>query len=166
MLGANANFEGYLRDELLAKSAQPVVWGIDEADHIFDRSYRDDVFGLFRSWHNERSLEPNGPWQRLTLILTYSAEAHLYIANLNQSPFNVGTRVVLDDFNLEQIAELNARYEHPLNEETDLARLTALVGGHPYLIRNCLDEAKKARMEHRRYRSRGGSRPRTICQSS
>lgn len=146
-LGPNANFEGYLRDELLAKTTGHVVWAIDEADHIFGRPYCDSVFGLFRSWYNERALEPSGPWRHFTLILTYSTEAHLYIADLHQSPFNVGTRVVLDDFTPEQVAELNKRYEQPLSDSRDLDRLYALVGGHPFLIRRCLQEARENELD-------------------
>ena len=67
------------------------------------------MFGLFRSWHNERSLNPDGPWGRLTLAIVYATEAHLFITDLNQSPFNVGTRLTLEDFTFEQVAELNGR---------------------------------------------------------
>src|SRR5260370_17683853 len=65
------------------------------------------LFALFRSWHNERALDPSGPWSRLTLAIAYSTEVHLFITDLDQSPFNVGTRLTLDDFTLDQTAELN-----------------------------------------------------------
>ena len=89
------------------------------------------VFGLFRSWHNERALDPQGPWGRFTLAIAYATEAHLFITDLNQSPFNVGTRLALADFTLEQVAELNWRYGSPLRGEPELAGFVHLAGGHP-----------------------------------
>jgi DNA-binding SARP family transcriptional activator len=141
-LSANENFDGYLQDVVLAKSAIPLVWCIDEADRIFDRDYRGSVFGLFRSWHNARAEEPDSLWNRFLLVMTYSTEARLFIPDLHQSPFNVGTRVTLEDFTPEQVRELNVRHESPLRTEAEIARLYRLVGGHPYLVRLCLYEMK------------------------
>ena len=72
------------------------------------------MFGLFRSWNNERLLDPSGSWSRFTLVIAYATEAHLFITDVNQSPFNVGTRLTLEDFTREQVAELNRRYGSPL----------------------------------------------------
>src|SRR5206468_9769560 len=103
------------RSPLASNHSPSLVWGLDEVDRLFNCPFSDVVFGLFRSWHNERSLNPEGPWGRLTLAIAYATEAHLFITDLNQSPFNVGTRLTLDDFTLEQVAELNRRYGSPLS---------------------------------------------------
>jgi hypothetical protein len=68
----------------------------------------------------------------------YATEAHLFIADLNQSPFNVGTRLQLEDFTIEQVAELNRRYGSPLPESAAVQRYFNLVGGNPYLVRRGL----------------------------
>jgi hypothetical protein len=115
-----------------------VVWGLDEADRLFGRAYCGEVFGLFRAWHNERSLNPEGPWSRLTVAIAYATEAHLFITDLNQSPFNVGTRLTLDDFTPADVEELNRRYGSPLRDAAESARFHALVAGHPYLVRRGL----------------------------
>jgi hypothetical protein len=94
---------------------------------------------MFRSWHNARSLNPEGPWSNLTLAIAYATEAHLFITDLNQSPFNVGTRLALDDFSDTEVSELNRRYGSPLKTDADLARFCALVGGNPYLVRRGLN---------------------------
>jgi hypothetical protein len=78
----------------------------------------------------------------LTLLLTYSTEANLFIPNLYQSPFNVGTEVLVRDFTSEQVEELHARYGHPLPDTDAQKRLYDLVGGHPYLVRRSLHEIK------------------------
>jgi hypothetical protein len=139
--GPNPNFRRYLRREVLEKLASPLVWGLDEVDRLFACPFGTEIFGLFRSWHDERALEAGGgPWERLTLAVAYSTEAHLFITDVNQSPFNVGTRLTLDDFTAEQVAHLNYLYGAPLKDAGELGRYGALVGGHPYLVRLGLHE--------------------------
>lgn len=128
----NMNFENYLRRRVLPNT-KTLVWGLDEVDRLFAYSYSGDIFGLFRSWHNLRSLEPAGPWGGFTLALAYATEAHLFIKDLNQSPFNVGTRLSLQDFTLAQVSELNGRYGSPLPNAAVSSYFNVL-GGHPYLV--------------------------------
>jgi hypothetical protein len=134
------NFERYIRREVLEKISTPLVWGLDEVDRLFACPYASEVFGLFRTWHNERAVDPTAPWGRLTLAIVYATEAHLFITDQNQSPFNVGTRLELKDFSIEQVGELNARYGSPLSAGDELARYFQLVGGHPYLVRRGFHE--------------------------
>ena len=138
--GPNVNFERYIRREVLAKLNAPLVWGLDEVDRLFVCSYGSEVFGLFRSWHNERALDPAGPWAALTLAIAYATEAHLFITDMNQSPFNIGTRLALEDFWPNQVEELNARYGSPLKTADELKRFIELVNGHPFLVRRGLHE--------------------------
>jgi hypothetical protein len=139
-LSPGVNFERYLRRAVFSKIEAPMVWGMDEVDRLFTCDYGSEVFGLFRSWHNERALDPAGQWRRFTLAIAYATEAHLFITDLNQSPFNVGTRLQLEDFSFEQLAELNRRYGSPLRDKAEVARYFRLVGGHPYLVRRGLHE--------------------------
>jgi serine/threonine protein kinase len=132
------NFERYVRRQALEPFPQPLVWGLDEVDRLFRCDFAGDVFGLFRSWHNERSLNPARPWSRLTLAIAYATEAHLFITDVNQSPFNVGVRLALEDFTVGQVEELNDRHGRPLSHGSDVTRFHLLVGGHPYLVRRGL----------------------------
>jgi DNA-binding SARP family transcriptional activator len=59
--GANASFRRYLRRHVLATISTPIVWGLDQVDRLFPFDYSGEVFALFRSWHNERVLDPAGP---------------------------------------------------------------------------------------------------------
>ncbi len=138
-LGPSMNFTRYVRREVLGSDEAALVWGLDEVDRLFTCEFGSEVFGLFRSWHNARSLDPAGPWPRLTLAMAYATEAHLFITDVHQSPFNVGTRLALEDFTLDQVVELNRRYGSPLSE-ADAERFFQLVGGHPYLARCGLHE--------------------------
>jgi len=132
------NFEYFLRD-LLQADPTPLVWFMDEADKVFTAAFSTDFFGLVRSWHNDRAAEPGGPLQRLTIVIAYATEAHLFISDLNQSPFNVGERVSLDDFTVEQVLRLNDLYGGPIGTRADIERLHGLLAGQPYLTRTALD---------------------------
>lgn len=136
------NLQRYLRREVLAQSPTPLVWAMDEVDRLYACPFGSEVFGLFRSWHNARALDPGGTWSRLTLAIAYATEAHLFITDPNQSPFNVGLKVSLQDFNWEQVADLNDRYGAPLRHEAELDRFVRLVGGQPYLVRRGLHEMR------------------------
>jgi DNA-binding winged helix-turn-helix (wHTH) protein len=131
----NLNFERYWQSHVLAHISLPVLWGLDEVDRLFTRPFAGEVFGLFRSWHNARALDPQGLWENLTLAIAYATEAHLFISDLNQSPFNVGTRLLLEDFTIQEVAELNRRYGSPLREAREVEAYFRLVGGNPYLVR-------------------------------
>ncbi len=136
----NLKFERFLRRCVLPAGKEPLVWGLDEVDRLFTVPFGQDVFALFRSWHNERSLDPTGPWGQLTLAMAHATEAHLFITDLNQSPFNVGTRLTMEDFTPQQIAGLNRRYDSPLKDTDEIDRFCNLLGGHPYLVRRGLHE--------------------------
>jgi DNA-binding winged helix-turn-helix (wHTH) protein len=142
----NFNFEVYLQRHALGASPAPIVWGLDEVDRLFSRPFASEVFGLFRSWHNARSLDPEGPWRRLTLVMAYATEAHIFITDLNQSPFNVGTRLALEDFTPGQVADLNLRYGAPLRTDGEVKRYFGLVGGNPYLTQRGLHEMAQRRL--------------------
>ena len=138
--GPNRNFERFIQREVLDKVPGFLVWGLDEVDRLFTCAYGSEVFGLFRSWHNERSFDPDGSWKKLTMAISYATEAHLFISDLNQSPFNVGTRLTLSDFEFDEVAELNQRYGSPLHGMSELMRFYGLLSGHPYLVRRGLNE--------------------------
>ncbi|MBI1760302.1 MAG: AAA-like domain-containing protein [Acidobacteria bacterium] len=139
--GPSPNFERFLRREVLPQlGGAPLVWGLDEVDRLFTCTFGSEVFGLFRSWHNARALNPAAPWRQLTLAIAYATEAHLFITDMNQSPFNVGTRLEVRDFDLEQVAQLNRHYGNPLQSATELERFYRVLSGHPYLVRRGLHE--------------------------
>ena len=50
----------------------------------------------------------------------------------------MGTRLVLTDFTLEQVRELNQRYGSPLRSEGELEFFFTLVGGQPFLTQRGL----------------------------
>jgi hypothetical protein len=138
--GPNLNFERLVRRLVTEQRGRGLFWGLDEVDRLFGSSFGGQVFAMFRSWYNRRALDPDGPWDSLVLALVCATEAHLYITDLNQSPFNVGTQVALEDFSLEQVIDLNRRYGNPLEGRNELARFHQLFDGQPYLTRHALHQ--------------------------
>ncbi|MGH9939282.1 MAG: AAA-like domain-containing protein, partial [Blastocatellia bacterium] len=135
-LGAKASLTKFIEKAILADAESPILFFLDEADLIFNYGYRDHFFSLIRGWHNLRATNEN--WTRLSLIVAHSTEPHLWIQDINQSPFNVGFPIRLDDFDEAQVTELNERHGRKLETTDDVKELMKLLGGQPYLIRQAL----------------------------
>jgi hypothetical protein len=135
-LGHVQKTTNYLQRHLLneIKDVQ-ILLAMDEVERMFASPFRSDFFSMLRSWHNNRAR--GGDWTRLNMALVTSTEPYQFIADLNQSPFNVGQVVELVDFTLEQVSELNHRHHRPLTEP-QVKQLIDLLGGHPYLTRRAL----------------------------
>lgn len=125
----------YVSRYLLKALDKPLVLAMDEVECTFDTNFRSDFFGMLRVWHNRRATDPL--WKQLDLALVTSTEPYQLIENLNQSPFNVGRIIELNDFAYEHVEDLNQRHGNPFTA-TDLQALMDLVNGHPYLVRKAL----------------------------
>ncbi|MGH9754902.1 MAG: AAA-like domain-containing protein [Blastocatellia bacterium] len=135
-LGAKSSLTKFIEKAILADAASPILFFLDEADLIFKYDYRDHFFSLIRGWHNLRATNEN--WTRLNLIVAHSTEPYLWIQDINQSPFNVGFPIRLDDFDEAQVTELNERHGGVLKTAGEIEELMKLLGGQPYLIRQAL----------------------------
>lgn len=131
-LPASRKLTKLLERHVLSDTNVPVLLAMDEIDRLQVTDFRSDFFGLVRSWHNMRASRPH--WDKLSVIMAISTEPYLLIADLNQSPFNVGEILYLQDFDKKQVADLNLRYETPLTD-AELPELMELLNGHPYLTR-------------------------------
>lgn len=135
-LGHVQKTTNYLQRHLLKEMRDvQILLAMDEVERMFASPFRSDFFSMLRSWHNNRAR--GGDWMRFNLALVTSTEPYQFIADLNQSPFNVGQVVELVDFNLEQVADLNRRHHSPLTD-AQVKQLFDLLGGHPYLTRRAL----------------------------
>ncbi|MFN5516564.1 MAG: AAA-like domain-containing protein [Cyanobacteriota bacterium] len=135
IFGANDNSTDYFEKYLLQEDSSPLILAIDDFDRIFQ--YPDietDLCGLLRGWHE--SSKTKKKWEKLRLIIVHSQESYAQ-RDINQSPFNVGLPIELEEFTSSQVEELVRR--HGLNwQASDIQQLMSLIGGHPYLVRSAL----------------------------
>lgn len=136
--GAKANLTRFM-DRYVLPDGKPILLLLDEVDLVFEhRACSLDLFSMLRSWHNKRAEDLKGRWPHLGLVIAHATDPTLWIGpDRDQSPFNVGLRLLMEDFETEQVAELNRRYETPL-EAGEVTDLMDLVGGHPFLVRLAL----------------------------
>lgn len=135
--GPNRRLSVILR-QLLADRPEPLVLAIDRADAILSCNFRDDFFGLLRSWAEDT----REPWPRLRLLLAISATPMRLTENPCNSPFSgLSDAIELGELDAAQIQHLAERYRLPWDGTADLPRLLGLVGGHPYLIRLVMHDA-------------------------
>ena len=142
-LGNNQKCDRYVGRYLLKELNKPLVLAIDETERIFEADFSSDFFGMLRSWHNRR--RPAAVWKQLDLVLVTSTEPYQFIDNLNQSPFNVGTKIGLSEFIPEQVTYLNRLHGNVLTPKQENT-LYALLGGHPFLTRKALYLVANKRM--------------------
>lgn len=125
----------YMEEKVFAHVGQPLLLAIDEAERVFETKFRSDFFGMLRSWHNNRAYQ--GQWKSLDIALVTSTEPYQFVEDLNQSPFNVGEIIEVQDFTDKQVVELNNRHGSPL-VMSEIEQLMHLLEGHPYLTRKAL----------------------------
>ncbi len=135
-LGFKVSCTTYLQGYILGQLDSPLVITLDEVNRLFKYpQVAREFLPLLRFWHEEANNVP--VWQKLRLIVTHSTEIYLSL-NLNQSPFNVGLSLRLNEFNWSQVHELAKRYgldRDEFNIEIEqIKSLAQIVNGHPYLI--------------------------------
>jgi len=134
-LGPQDKLTYLMENYVLSESDAPIVLAMDEVDRLLQTPFHNDFFALVRSWHNSRALDDQ--WNKFNIVMVISTEPYLLIADANQSPFNVGLKLYLKDFNEAQVRDLNRRHGSPV-KEGDFPQLMELLSGHPYLTRKAL----------------------------
>lgn len=121
-----------IEDHILPQFEAPIVFALDEADALLTTQFYQHFFGLLRSWHNRRAMSLE--WEKFNIALVISTEPYLLIDDINQSPFNVGLKLTLSDFDRTQFEKLNVQHGTPL-DETAITQAFSLLNGQPYLTR-------------------------------
>ncbi len=139
VFGSSYNCTDYFENYLLAEIESPVVLALDNVDVVFNYpEIATDFFGLLRAWY-EKAKYGNGNsdiWKKLRLVVVHSTEVYIPL-NINQSPFNVGLSIELQEFSREQVQDLATRHELDWRRE-EVEQLMGLVGGNPYLVQVAL----------------------------
>lgn len=130
-------FEKYL---LPGDSA--VAIALDEIDRLF--AYGEiagEFLGMLRTWHEDAKTKPL--WRQLRLLMLHT-QVYTQL-NINQSPFNAGTEIKLIDFTSEQVESLSRQYKLAW-KQTEVKQVMAMVGGHPYLIKQAIQVVSRQDM--------------------
>jgi hypothetical protein len=134
----------FFRELLLAKTTRPVVIFVDEIDTTLNLSFAADFFAAIRSCFNARADDPE--LRRLNFVLLGVATPTDLIADHKRTPFNIGTRVDLADFQRDQALPLaEGLGRESAGREEALDRILFWTDGHPYLTQKvCLLAAESS----------------------
>lgn len=140
-------FVRFLVDELLEHVPDPIIIFVDEIDTTLSLSFSDDYFAAIRALYNARAnhLELS----RLNFVLLGVASPSDLIKDVSRTPFNIGTRIELTDFQPEEAAPLAVGLAPDRDAAKQLLKQVLFwTGGHPYLTQTaCRRVAKWASEE-------------------
>ncbi|MEM7534249.1 MAG: AAA-like domain-containing protein [Chloroflexota bacterium] len=126
-------FHHFFSDVVLTELDGPVVIFIDEIDFTIQLDFSDDFFAAIRGLHNDRAKNP--AFERLTFVLLGTASPTDLIKERTRTPFNIGTRIILEDFSAQDATVLEDGLEKkfPHRGEQLFAQVYTWTNGHPYL---------------------------------
>ena len=135
-LGANTNCTKYVEKFFLNGADSPLVIAIDNFDYVFQYpNIEADFCGLLRGWFEKAN--NSKVWGKLRQIIVYSSESST-VLNINQSPFNVGLPIELDELDISEVLALALAYKLPWTI-AEVKKLTDAIGGHPELVQKAID---------------------------
>lgn len=125
-------FTRFLREVVLAERSERLVIFVDEIDTTLRLDFTDDFFTAIRFLYQHRAAEP--ALERLSFVLIGVATPGDLIKDVARTPFNIGHRIDLTDFTLDEASRLT---EHLPMVGTAAKEVVGWVlrwtGGHPYL---------------------------------
>lgn len=132
-IGPVLRFFGAVESIVLPSKSGPFVIFIDEVDFVLALPFAaDEFFAAIRECYNRRSSNPD--FKRLTFCLAGVAAPSQLIKNQDVTPFNVGHRIELNDFTIEEtLPYVREIIRLGRDGELLLRRIHEWVGGHPYL---------------------------------
>lgn len=126
----------YFQYYILKESDKPLVLVLSEVERFFEYPHiTQEFFALLRCWYEES--RQNNLWKNLRLVVAYSTEQY-FCLDINNSLFNIGLPIRLQEFTQQQVEELARRYGLSWTAGKESAQLISLVGGHPALIQLAL----------------------------
>ncbi|GAP94793.1 CHASE2 domain-containing protein [Leptolyngbya sp. NIES-2104] len=115
------------------RSRPNLVIFLDEVDSVCSLEFSmQDFFALIRACYNRRSLDPE--YQRLTFALLGVARPSDLITDSQRTPFNIGTAIALDGFQLSEAQPLAQGLTDAVNNpQLALEEILTWTGGQPFL---------------------------------
>lgn len=128
-IGPMQRFMRFLEDVVLAGAGKVVLF-FDEIETLFKLPFSDDFFTTLRSFYNARATNPR--LKDLSFVLLGMANASEFIQDRSRTPFNIGTPIVLADFDpaaTEGFGKVLGEQDGPLIE-----RIFHWTQGQPFLV--------------------------------
>ncbi len=119
---------------LLVKIPNQIIIFIDEIDSLLSLDFKDDFFAAIRACYNKRVDKPE--YKRLTFALLGVATPSDLISDKNRTPFNLGTAIQLNGFELHEAAPLAQGLKD--NSQEILQTVLNWTGGQPFLTQKVL----------------------------
>ncbi|MEM7504513.1 MAG: AAA-like domain-containing protein [Pseudomonadota bacterium] len=123
-------FVDVFREVALVETRDRLVVFVDEIDSTIGLPFAADFFAAIRACYNERANDT--AFERLSFVLLGVATPDQLIDDQARTPFNVGRRLELSDFTLEEARQLAQGLPGEQADEV-LARILHWTGGQPYL---------------------------------
>jgi len=122
-----------LHQGVLGGTSKQVVIFVDEIDSTLALPFDvDDFFAAIRSCYNRRATD--SIFDRLTFVLLGVATPSDLIQDAERTPFNVGQRIDLTDFTLQEATPLGQKLgNEPESNQRILQQIMRWTGGHPFL---------------------------------
>lgn len=131
-LGVTQRLVVFFREIVLEEVPGRVTVFIDEIDTTLSLTFTDDFFAAIRYLYNERASFP--AFERLSFVLIGVATPSDLMTDPKRTPFNIGQRVDLSDFTVEEALPLAEGLNLPLAHAQQVVKwMLHWTGGHPYL---------------------------------
>jgi AAA-like domain/CHAT domain len=136
-LSHRQNCTEYFEEYVLTAIESSLVIGLDDIDKLFEHlDVAIEFLSLLRLWY-EDSRNFSSIWRKLRLVLAVWREVDNIPLPPHQSPFNVGLKAELQEFNVSQVQELVQRHQLQWSV-AEVEQLMNVVDGHPYLLQVAL----------------------------
>ena len=109
----NIEYDRHIR-LLLRAINRRIIIVLDEVDSLLNAEYSDSIMAQIRSMYFSRV--NYGEYQRLTYVLSGVVEPSELIKDKNISPFNIGEKILLEDFSYEEFCTFLNKAELSLDE--------------------------------------------------
>jgi WD40 repeat protein/ABC-type oligopeptide transport system substrate-binding subunit len=131
-LGITQRLTQFFEEIIVFQISTPVVIFVDEIDTTLSLSFTDDFFAAIRYFYQARARLAQ--FQRLSFVLMGVATPGDLIQDASRTPFNIGQRLDMTDFTLEEALPLAEGLGlDPAETRQMLEWVLNWTGGHPYL---------------------------------
>ncbi len=128
----------FIEEILLEKIQSKIVIFIDEIDSILSLNFPcDDFFSWIRSCYEKRNF--NKEFNRITFVLLGVATPSDLIADKVRTPFNIGSAIQVNGFQIDEVSPLAAGFKEVENPQAVLKEVLDWTGGQPLLTQKLCD---------------------------